>query len=296
MDIRITALLLACTPLIASAAGVVTLEDSSGSRLDRTTFEYLDQHTARLNYGSSDRDGYMLIRDGKAYAVSYDDGKPVVMDMAEMATFARQMGNQMGQQPQATMGADRVEDFQSMKKTGRRETVAGIEGDVYQVSWRENGKLKSEEVVLSEDPRAVEFTEAFISATRTLGQTTKTEHAMADTDSLFGRLQRDRLGMLRFGSDTRVAAFQDGAERSRFELPAPVTSMQDMMYGGGAAGAGGDDDDTGGGMFGGLFGKAGAKAEQQKDRQEQRVEQKTDSAIDRTVDKAVDGLLKGLFK
>jgi hypothetical protein len=293
MLIRALIPLLLLVPLAVQAGGTVTLELRNSAR-EQSTFEYLDEHTARLEASGHN---YLLVRDDKAYMVSVDGDRHVVMDLAEMAAMSRQMGHVYGQAPQPPLAAEHAADFERLEKTGRRETVAGIEGDVYRLQWRTDDRLKTEELVLSDDPRAVAFTEAFMNAVQVMARASGSEQAMANTGGtrgLFARLERDRLGVLRFGSDMTVTSFREGAARSRFDLPAPVTSMQEMMGGGMGGGSGAS------GMFGGLFGKAAGKAtekaERQKQRQERRVESKADRAIDRSVDKAVDSLLKGLFK
>ena len=135
-----------------------TVESSSQSM----SFEYLNEHTARMDIlleGSHNGTGYTLFRDGKVYGVSNMNGKITVIDISSMKGMRNIAGRST---PNPGTFEIKILD---LSLTGKVESVAGIEGDVYQIVWRdEKGKLHDETAVLSSDPRAKEWTAAWMRA------------------------------------------------------------------------------------------------------------------------------------
>jgi len=217
-------------------AGTATLSSADGGS---ATFEY---NATMLRIGGADAEGYSVLRDGSLYVVSTAGGAPMVMDAGAMLKSLGGMGNQIGADAAPN---ELAAEFISLDDTGRRETVAGVPGEVYTLRFRDDtGSEQSEEVVLSDDPRAREFRDALflmLSVVATLGAS----EAPAPDASIQARLMDIDKGILRFGDQMRVTAI-DGArvEDSRFELPAEPMQMNgiaDMLGGMGAR----DEDDDG---------------------------------------------------
>lgn len=108
---------------------------------------YRDDQHIRMDVGQ----GYLLLKGDKVYSVSQQGKKWVAMDMSAMVEIMKQMGGMaMLQQQKQTIDDTDV----SFSKTGRSETVAGVKGEVYQISIKhKGGKSKQGEVVLSNDKR-----------------------------------------------------------------------------------------------------------------------------------------------
>jgi len=270
------------------AAGIATMQ---GEKLqDRIGLEYLGGNKVRMDVSQQKGgNGYMLVRDGRAYMVSNSDGKNIVMDMAQLGSMASSMG--------ADMGGN--EAFKSelidYRVTGRSETVAGYKGDVYILTWRDNEGTHTEEAVLSSHGNVREFSQAWMylaeTMIRSLGQ-----QSIQD-NSMWNFMERERKGILRLGKDFRVVSIESkDIDPYRFTLPAKPMQMPNMGGIGSAmpsqAQAGGTEQQQSSSPWGGAFGQ---KAQQHSDRQQKRVERKADYAVDRAVDKAVDSALKGVF-
>lgn len=257
----------------AHAAGSATISSSDG---ETVRMDYLDDKLS-MNVGAgSDR---MVLRDGKMFMISGD----TVIDAGSMMSM-------VGQQMPA-LGPDDVDQFKSLKASGRSETVAGINGEVHVLTYVDGeGNTQSRELVLSKDPRAVELMKAFSNMTETMAQLTG--NPMPAGGAEFEAALRG-YGMLRADSDFRVVSFNDAPAASRFELPSAPQSMPNMqgqMGGGANAEAGAEA--SGGGFMGGLFGQ---KAQRQQERVEQRSDQEVDEATDSMVDKAMDKAFGKLF-
>lgn len=206
--------LLAALPLTGLAAGSATL--GTGQATSRILWQ--DSDTLRMQQGSNDGD-YFLVRDGTAYSVTNRGGKPMVIDMGAMLQMMRGAAGSQDAQPNLPQPG-------SFEATGDRETVAGIPGQVYRMQWTDGqGQQHKQEVVLTDDPRVVEMTRAYLGS---IG-------AMFGGESASGFQQAmpaDARGLLRVGQDFRLVEISDAQPaESEFELPAEPTSLQDMMRG-----------------------------------------------------------------
>jgi hypothetical protein len=274
--------LIAVTIDLAHAGEIVTLQgkDESGKTFSMA-FEYLDTNTSRLNVSQQRDNGYLLVRNGKAYNVGQHDGEWMVIDMAQLGKLA----SALGQDP--SLGLEHGSQVIQMSRTGRSERVAGIKGDVYALKWRDHtGKTRNDDLVLSKDRRVIAFTTAWTRAMETIRRSfTDTPPAKDDLMVRIGG-KKDR-GILRLGHEIVIASIEPTPnEPSRFELPAQVTQMPDMgaiMKGSGAAQSEGKE----GGLFRGFFGN---KADRQTQRVDEKTDQETDNAVDRTINKVFDGL------
>lgn len=209
-------MLMAALPLAASAGGVATLQSGkSTDASDVSRFEWLDLHTIRAAQGSTD---YTLVLQGKPYMVDMRGAKPTVIDWAASRREAAAMGRSMG-----TNKPDFLQHC-TFTPTGRSETLAGITGHVYRMSWvNEDGKPQTEDAVLTDNPQVVEMTQAYLSM----------------MDALFGDARgtaelRKSLphesGFMRIGDEFHLVSISDKTPAaSDFRLPAkPMTMMQAM--------------------------------------------------------------------
>ena len=101
-------------------ADVTSVKTSDGQTM---TYEY-EGDNLRIDIGQ--QDSYMLLVDGTVYSVTRSDGEYMVVDVSQAMTM---FGSAI--RSAAPGAADsRVESFEA---TGRKETVAGIAGEVYLV-------------------------------------------------------------------------------------------------------------------------------------------------------------------
>lgn len=242
---------LSASPASADIAQVV---DSEGNKM---TFEYQgDQLRIDMNRESS----YMLVRGEQIYAVTDNDGEIMVIDIKQTLS----MFGSMAQSAIPDMAAVNVESLQA---TGRSETVAGIQGEVYNLKFTDHeGKPQEAELVLSKDRRAIGFRDAV----HRMASTMSSLLAQQDTqDRLQGQLDAQNLGVLRYGKDMRVTAITETqVADTRFVLPAEPTDLSALggLFGAGATGGG-----EGGFMSGILGGNAADKAAESQDGEEEQA-------------------------
>ncbi len=239
-----TALLLTlglyAAPGSADTAEVV---DAEGNRI---TFEY-EGNNLRVNM-AQEQGSYMLANAQSLYVVTNNDGQIMVIDVQQ----AMSMFGGMAQAAVPDLAEVRVE---TLEATGRKETVAGIEGEVYTLNFvDQNGQAQRAELVLSPDARAVGFRDAMHRMASRVGDMVDQQDA---ANLLQTRLNDKELGVLRYGQDMRVASISAGrVDPARFVLPAEPTDLSAL---GGLFGGGNSSEEGGmGGIMSGIFG-GGAK-------------------------------------
>ena len=160
------------------------------------SFEYLDENLFRLEVASQPN-AYTLFRDSKMYIVSKTNGQLLVMDMAGMGNRKNWMGPSHVSQPVKVL---------DMTQTGEKERVAGINGEVYQIVWRdEKGTLHDDTLVLSSDPRAKEWTAMWQKAVNQMQSILSNQPPSSDFET---RLKREGKGLLRLGSTLVVTSLE----------------------------------------------------------------------------------------
>jgi len=285
--------------MVAPAEG--TAESSSHSM----SFDYLNESTARMDVvlnGNHNGSSYTLFRDGKVYGVYTMNGKTTVVDISSM----KGMRNMMGQSnPNPAASEIKILDLSS---TGKVESVAGIEGDVYQIVWRdEKGKLHDETAVLSGDPRAKEWTTHWLKASN---QMQKAILGKVPESNISERLKKEGKGLLRLGNSIKVSSLTQSRNNNQFELPAEPTAIPDFANGSqipeglGATSSPATQQAMERAMKAkesvpsaeeqqNVFSK---KMEEQKKRQGEKIDSKVNRKVDESVDKAVDKTLGKVFK
>lgn len=202
----------ACLPLVAMAAGTATIKADNGKIVKAS---WLNPETVRVDRNS--KPGYMLLRDGRVYSVTQDNGQPRVIDMSGMikglVSMAEGSSNKKFALPEIT----------SMKDTGKSETVAGIKGEVYKVTATTNGKTQTREIVLTDNPTAVELTHVYVHTINSI--------AGQNMGSKFlNQLPEGRRGILRMGHDFTIESISGNAPSADlFKLPAKPKSMVDFL-------------------------------------------------------------------
>lgn len=213
LSIQLLILLAALLPAAVLAGGVATIQ-SGGENMK---IAWQDDGAVRMD--TSDPGQYMIMRDGKMYSVSMQNGQPMVMDMSGMFKMFSAMAKSQ-KQPQGTL----VGHIDKVEATGASETIAGIEGRVYHITTTSpDGKTETVEAVLTDNPLVVAMTKAYMDAM--LGML-----APETADSLMAALPDDDRGMLRSGTDFKLASISgDAPDPSQFELPAEPKSLAKMM-------------------------------------------------------------------
>jgi len=131
----------------ADMTGVYRLTDDKNKDAGTMTIQFRDAQHIRYNFKGKkpDESGALLLLKDKLYAIT-PQGE--VMDMAMVAGIAGALGG-------ARAEPKKPAKF-SLDATGKKESVAGIQGEVYR--WSDG--RHSGEAVLSKDPRARQLSEA----------------------------------------------------------------------------------------------------------------------------------------
>ncbi len=127
-------------------ASKIATESTVDGKKSVEILEFNELGHARLTSDGFDAMG-IIIRDQNVYFFGKLDDKPVVVDIL---AAARKLVTEGKGRPASKPGVEQIEDI---KPTGRKQKVAGLEGEVHMVTWTLDGKKRSEEVVLSRDPR-----------------------------------------------------------------------------------------------------------------------------------------------
>jgi hypothetical protein len=278
----VLAISLALTPALASAGGRAVIQSGDNGESVRSQIEFDGDQLRVQALGEEGKQGYMIVRDGRAYTVvDQGGGSPMVIDTAAMMkTVGGLISGQDMRQP--SLGAEGMARFVSLSDAGRSETVAGIPGRVHTLTYVDSdGATRTETLVLSKDGRVRELTDAMLVMGKTITAIAGVP-ANAASDQFAAQLKGQ--GLLRHGNTfTLVSLSADRPAAARFVLPAEPTQLPDLgaMTGG----------QTGGGQGGGLGAIFGNKAE----RQQQRVESRADSEVDEATDSVVDKGLEKVF-
>ncbi|MEA1919466.1 MAG: hypothetical protein U9N52_06480 [Campylobacterota bacterium] len=113
------------------------------------TLMYHDaSHSKVINASDAERSSMYQIK-GKVYLVTQEDGKTRVIDYDQMKAM---MGS-FGAQPEVHE-KNAMPDYK-IKKTGKKELVGGIKGEVWIIEGSEEGQQFKEEIVVTKDKRVV---------------------------------------------------------------------------------------------------------------------------------------------
>lgn len=218
------------------------------------TFEY-EGDNMRINTPAENAESnYMLLRDSKLYVVTQQDGRAMVFDLGSALSMFGAMAE--GATPDAV-----TTKVVSLEPTNKKETLGGIEGEVYELRYiDQKGNEQSGELVLSDDPLARGFRDAIqdmaMTMTKMLDDKTFEDERKVGED-MQARLESLDKGVLRYGKDMAIRSIKDTTvDAQRFVLPAEPTDLGSMLSGalGGGQAGGESGGNSSGGVLGSIFG------------------------------------------
>jgi hypothetical protein len=265
----------------------------------RLTVEWTDTRHARITVEAEGMppgmSTYNLVLGDQLYGVTTHEGKTTVMELGALLRMAG------GMMPALSGPADAtdVAEVQALESTGRRETVAGLAGQVYTLRYRdEAGASQTREIVLGHEGALRELSEVMQHYASLMSRATGKP---AKPDALNAAIAQRHTGMLRMGTEVQLARFSRQAPApQRLALPAEPMKMPDLSGMPGLGSLMGQAARPAAGQAGAQApGVVKTEAERQRDRQSERVSNRvrseTDQAVDQTVDKVVGGLLDKLL-
>lgn len=200
----------------AFASGIAQFNGVDGGEEYTLKLEYLDRNTSRIDANKKgDVKSYLLFKEKQAQVIAEYQGNTLVMDLANISAMAQNLG------VMSVLGIDSDTlqiDIISMQATGKKEKIAGIEGEVYELTWSRNNVRQLDELVLSKNSQAWEYTEALASAVDTINSSSASINIKADL--LLGRISKEKLGVLRLGNRFRLVSVLNKADDpARFNTP-----------------------------------------------------------------------------
>ncbi len=246
------------TPM-AHAGGVALLEDDT-----RIDFE-----GEQVRLVTADSDGMeMIFRQGRAYAIHHGQ----VIDISQM--MAR-MGGMLAQSERDNHSPSG--QF-ALRDTGRKESIAGFTGTVYQAETIDaNGQKETTEMVLSGHPLVREMTQALIKVSTSMAQGMPGAQGI---EQAWMKQNLNQQGVLRVEQDFQVKSLQaKNFPAAHFTLPGKPQAMPSL------------------GNMPMMPGQAPISdpISRQPERARARVDDAVNNTVDRTVDRAVDHLIRGLL-
>lgn len=177
---------------------------------------YQDDRNIRVNLAQH---GYMLFHDEEMYMVMQKGGMQMAMDLEQMGSLVSSMRGQV-------LGADQKasELVPEIEETERRETVAGYEGQVHQVTVGANRT----EVVLTKNPEVAKITEAFTTALSRVGEILESEDRQALAAALVQLEQTGYNGLLKQSNGVQLQAIEEVERPDSFYRLPPNTPVIQM--------------------------------------------------------------------
>lgn len=209
----------------AFASGIAQFNGVDGGEEYTLKLEYLDRNTSRIDANKKgDVNSYLLFKEKQAQVIAEYQGNTLVMDLANISTMAQNLG------VMSVLGIDSDTlqiDIISMQATGKKEKISGIEGEVYELTWSRNNVRQLDELVLSKNSQAWEYTEALASAVDTINSSSASINIKADL--LLGRISKEKLGVLRLGNRFRlVSVLNKPDDPARFNTPDTSFTIPDL--------------------------------------------------------------------
>ncbi len=193
-------------PAFADTVGVYQLNGKNAKETRTMSVSYKNDQTIRMDISTGQ---YMLVNGSKIYMVSTHNGKVTAMDMDNMPKF----NVPTDAKPHEKSGG-------KVTKTGRTETIAGVTGDVWEITTEKGEK---HEMVVSSDRRVQGLSKAFAALAAKMGQSMGDDIAR----QLDAARKQASGGLLR--ADKRMV-LQSVAEKSQpasfYQLPAGAQTMQ----------------------------------------------------------------------
>lgn len=211
-----------CESSLAAGTARVSTMSAAGKRvltnLDFTSPGNL-RATAVLQGGS-----VLVLRDGQAFAQTGDDERPLGTpdQVAAMGITLPNTGDAV------------VRELISLKNTGRKEERAGLVGDIYEMNFFDDqGRRRTEQIVVSNDPRARELTDLWASVNTAL-----MPGVIPATGDLQRKLQDNGLGLLRFSHRYQVDRINYAVRLPPVQALAPQGDLNSTGLSGASASTG----------------------------------------------------------
>lgn len=277
----------------ATIADTTAVFNAGGN--DQITIEYRDENHVRM---SAPGGGYMIITGGEGYIASRDGNDWTVFAVRDMAEMMSRFGANFGAM---SMGGDDIsivdaEGDIEVRNTGRRETVAGIQGEVYEVTATDaDGNRETTELVMSDDRDARDAYQGFMRITTLMGEMVGIQgldQLMDDAYGLGGK------AVLRADNDWILTSLNTGnIPDANFNLPAEPMAIPSIPGFGGQAGDSSSGSSGGGfaaGIGGWLGGEVNNAGQVASDEAESVVEEAAQETRNEVTDGIRDGVRRGL--
>lgn len=185
---------------------------------------YKDDSHLRLNMGA---DSYALYVEGKVYMLTKAGGSWMATDLAQLKQMMSNMP--FAQKEQAPAPSEK--DYK-MVKTGRTETVAGYEGNVYEFTDLRNNKKY--DAVLSEHDDIASLYKGLMKISREIANSAGMGDQIPEMPAVQG-------GLLRQGNNLRLTSVDksdkgqsyyrlpEGVQMQRFSMPEGMPKMPQGM-------------------------------------------------------------------
>ena len=211
--VLLVALILTSQSIRADLSGVWGLEDGAQMRID-----YRDDDNVRM---SLDDNHYQLLSGGRLYAVSRDNGRWEVIDVESMSQQMKALGLGKVFSPSQMKGSETADEVH-FRKTGRKETVGGLTGEVYEITVREaSGRVETAEAVLADNEEIVTLQRAMALITARHVEAWSGQQATQAFDALSRAAQQQQRGaLLRYEQQIRLVSLSaDSLPDTHFQLP-----------------------------------------------------------------------------
>ncbi len=127
------------------------------------TITYKDAQHHKFTTHSEGTQSHIYRIGEKIYMVSVEDGQTQVVDMDEMRSLIGAFG------ASASQGQVKEDKFR-IKKTGKKETIAGVKGEVWIVEGEMDAEPYRDEVVMTQDKRVVATFDAMMGTIMKMGE------------------------------------------------------------------------------------------------------------------------------
>ncbi len=190
---------------------------------------YQDDDHLRMDVGN---DTYLLIIGDKAYTVMNQGGQKMVMDMAAMGGAMKAFGGAAMQQAET-----RAQSYDPASvaygKTGKKETIAGYEGELYEVSVKGPNGLEKYEFVASRNKDVIQLQKAFQMIGERMAKTLMSKDTLAGFNRAAEMAESQNIGgMLRYGNDMVLKSLEKkDLPADMFLLPKDAIQMTIPSFG-----------------------------------------------------------------
>jgi hypothetical protein len=198
----------------ADVQGVYSMQRGGSMKIS-----YKDENHIRIDMM---KNSFILIRKDSTLIVNKSPGQGwMAMDMAKMGGMAQSM---MGKPAQSSWTNIKI------KKTGKRETVAGYKGQVYNMTAIINGKRETHEMVLSREPEVMAMHKALGLHARRMAKSMGNTNDM-DYREMQKQMDRQKIGgMLRYDKVLKLKSLgKKNLSANYYSLPPGTKDMSSMM-------------------------------------------------------------------